>query len=473
MAMTEEYTDPYQATLQNTDVQSYFNPPKQGNTTTFTPHMEPLPPQEAVQSKPQPPTTKEYMDAIMGGFPEPTYPKASQDRIQRIMKTKALGQGLGALGDIFALSQGARVNRRQPDQSISRYRQLFEHREDDYLRRMDDHSRQQFNLKLQGLQFGIQRGDREQDMNFRDKQFDQSQENFDKQFDFGVEKTNAANKLAFDKMVADMAYKGMTAKERERHNKATEGAAWLRANKTGTSSDKSYNIYGTDGKAVELANFNEAMKVVQLIINDPNINKTVIKEDLDLLTAGMGDPMSNNAVNSLIQKYWEYSPAVKSYLENRGGISSTPAPAGIPLEAGFSPTKPAGTPVTPTPGVTKPVNPTNQTGNPTVTPPATKPQAPAQMQLQKDDEQPVLPSAKEISSKYQGYDMTKQKPSSIAYDMAEKQGIPTNQRPAWIAAKAKEIQKDFDTLRMVQNLGYDSSAGKEIPAPQYSTGGWY
>jgi len=470
MAMTEEYTNPYQATLENTDIQSYFNPPKQGNTTTFTPHIEPLPPQEAVQSKPQLPSTKEYMDAIMGGFPEPTHPKASQERIERIMKTKALGQGLGALGDIFALSQGARVNRRQPDQSISRYRQLFESREDEYLRRMDDHARQQFNLKLQGLAYGIQRGDREQDIDFRERSqaFNETlrQDQLNSQEEYRKEQIRVRDD---DRKVREAAEKRMDEQFKAQHGLSREQFEWqktrtndefqskmaIHAMKLQMDENKNaFNLYTKEGKlAAKVDPKGGVDALLAAILSDPDA-----KTEMDALKGQLGEALPIETKRYLVGKYWERSPDAMKWVEgNQGNTVQEKPKAGIPWNTGFSPTRPTGTPVAPAPAPRQqaPQQPVQQQQ------PATKPQAPAQMQLQKDDEQPVLPSAKEITSKYQGYDLTKQKPSSIAYDMAEKQGIPTNQRPAWIAAKAKEIQQDIakmDTSNLMKNMGYDSSA---------------
>jgi hypothetical protein len=463
-ANLNDIPDPYESIFGNTDVQSYFQPPKQGNTTTFTPHqdnqndanapgmMTPIVPIAAQVQK----TPQEQLAEMMGEYPTPTYPQASQDRIDRIMKVKALGEGLGALGDIFSLSQGAIVNRRQPDQSIGRYRQMYEQREDDYLRRMDDNNRQRFNNQLQALMFGVQRSDRETDVKFREGQADQSQKNFDKQFDWTVEKTKEAAKQEAEKQAWNMAYQGMTAAERERHNRQMEAASWLRANKTGSEGSQAakYTLYDSKGKAINL-DPHEREAVLTKILDDKNIQMS--QDELDLLRPRMGEPISVNAINMLVQKYWERSPDARSYIGQKYGIEQPEKPkAGVPWNTGYGVTKPAGQPITPAPA--QMTSPQAQPSKGAQTQPPTKGLSPQQA-LNKQVQEDVVLSPEQIVSYWQqqGYDIVNDKPYIIAQKMAEKGGVPEHQRPAWIAQTAIKIQRDrdmIDTAKNMQGLNY-------------------
>lgn len=356
-ANLNDIPDPYESLFGNTDVQSYFNPPQQGNTTTFTPYQD---------SKPEPPpqqrtypSTDDVLKAMSGDYPAPTYPQASQDRIKRIQKVNTLGEGLSALGDIFSLSKGAIVKRRQPSPTNERLQHIFEGREDDYLRRMDDYNRQKFNQQIQAMMYGQQRGDREQDVNFRNQQASQSQTNFDKQFDWTIDKTKEANRLAADKQAWNMAYQGMTATERERHNRQMEAASWLRASKTGSEGSQAakYTLYDSKGKAINLEP-HEREAVLTKILDDKNIQMS--QDELDLLRPRMGEPISVNAINMLVQKYWERSPDARSYIGQKYGIEQPEKPkAGVPWNTGFGVTKPAGQPVTPAPAPSKTPQPKN------------------------------------------------------------------------------------------------------------------
>lgn len=339
----------------NIDLNPYFNvyqnykpEQKKVETTTFTPYPENRPPVTPTVKPEYDP--KAIADGIFGELPAPVKNQASQDRIKRIQKVNALGEGLSALGDIFSLSQGANVKRREYSGANERLQALFERREDDYDRRMDDHNRQQFNTKIQGLIYGTQRADRAQDLEDRDRvqTFNETlrQDQIDNQKTYQQEQIRVRDD---DRKVRETAEARQQKQFEASHALAlAEHKARMEALKNPSEKDKKpFNIYSSDGKgAIQLEDFNEAMKVARLIIDDPKLDKSVTQSDLDLLSPTYGEQMSNNAVNSIIQKYWEHSPAVQSYLQNKGSIGSTPKPAGIPWKAEWSPTKPTGTATT-------------------------------------------------------------------------------------------------------------------------------
>lgn len=415
----------------------------------------PINPQPAAQQ------SEDIMAQLMAPPPAPVKNQASQDRLQRIMKAKALGQGLAALGDIFSLSQGALVNRRNPDESISRYRNLFEQREDDYLRRMDDYNRQAFNQKIQALMYGQQLADRdedrewrksqaEQDKAFRESQAEQQQKNFDRQFDFNTDKAAQANALANLKYMTDAAYKNATLAQRNAYNQEKLAIDKTRAENAGSGSAQRYTIYDTKGTAIQL-DPHERDKIFTMILDDKSIK--VDADDMALLDPRLGMPVTTTAMNNIVQKYWQTSKVANNYVSGKymGGSVQQPKTGNAYVDGllGGTPYRP---PYAPQPG--------QQTQQTKQTQPA-------------GQNEKIIPyDNATILGKYQkqGYDISKQKPVDIAYDMAEKANIPVTQRPQWIGNKVKEIQSDLgkiDTSKTMQNIGYDNNAKQEIEVPSF------
>ena len=381
----EEYPNPYEAIYGNTDVQSYFNPPKEGNTTTFSPtqqgipeppQMNPIQPVPAQVQVRTTPTAEERIAEMMGQYPEPTYPKASQDRINRIMKVKALGEGLGALGDIFALSQGALVNRRQPDQTIGRYRQMYEQREDEYLRRMDDHNRQKLNQQIQAMIYGQNRADRREDIDYRKERDAKGDQFRTETFEWQKERHAEAERKADERYVAET-------KAAEERYKKQYGLDWQRNKIAQEKWDiekkmledqalfeasggrikpnaNGFNLYTSDGKgqAVMIESKGELQKLYTMIVNHYR-NSPDFAERMNLLKPSMGSPGNKNEQELIVGEYWEKTPAVIEFLRNTGKLEPAPAPQpqtnsylqglGVtPRSAPASPMAPAATPATPT-----------------------------------------------------------------------------------------------------------------------------
>ena len=425
---------------------------------------------QAPQAPATPKSAEEIMAGIMGELPKPEKNQATQDRLSRIMKIKALGEGLGALGDIFALSQGANVNRRGPDQSISRYRHMYEQNEADYLRRMDDYNRELHRQKLQSLMFGVQRSDREEDMRFRAGQAAQEQQNFEKQFDWNVDKTKADLALDAQKQAWNMAYQKMTADERERHNRQTEAASWLRANNTGKSASQAgrYTIYDAKGKGINLE-ANEREAVLMKILGDKSIQMD--QDELDLLRPRMGEPISVNAINMLVQKYWERSPDAKEYINSKYNPDYEGKPkAGIPWRMDITPPQSTGSRQTAPSTVQQQTSPAQ---------PVQKKKQSAQDVLNKQVAEDTVLNPDEIVSKWKtsGHDIVNDKPYRIAGKMAEEANIPEKDRPAWIAQMTLKIQKEkdlIDTAKTMQGLNYDPNVTvPQTQKQQITTAGAY
>lgn len=109
--------------------------------------------------QPQAYDPQKYIDAIFKQeVPKPEYDKQRQTRTRDLSKVLALGDALSTLGDVFALSKGANVTSRGPNNDVRQLRTEWQGYEDNYKQRMDQHNRQVFQNRLDNLRFGAQMG---------------------------------------------------------------------------------------------------------------------------------------------------------------------------------------------------------------------------------------------------------------------------------------------------------------------------
>lgn len=276
------------------------------------------------------PAVRPTPDQIMEDFyklPEPKYDQARQDRLKKLAKVNALGEGLKAVGDIFSLSQGAIVNRRQDDGKNERLYGMFQGYEDEYSRRLDQHNRDEFNLKLQQLREKRQDKWREEDMNFRRSESLRSQYNTDRQFN--------AMELDRDERRKDREQSRELQKENmERMEKQFEkqhGLAWAQLNwqqkksmmdhamKVQQEGNKnSFRLYTSDGK--EIARIDQKGGVDKLL--DVILSDTAAGKEIDTLKAEFGEGLSPEIKRYLVGKYWEKSPAAIKWLEGYSNLDA-------------------------------------------------------------------------------------------------------------------------------------------------------
>ena len=383
--MEREYPNPYGA-VTAVDYSKYFNldPPEQQIPAPQAPApVPPAPtdgfdynaanaqiagqnPQTAPQAPATPKSAEEIMAGIMGELPKPEKNQATQDRLSRIMKVKALGEGLGALGDIFALSQGANVNRRGTDQSIGRYRHMYEQNEADYLRRMDDYNRELHRQKLQSLMFGVQRGDRQEDMDLRRRQMELSEAMRRDQLEndrFYKEATIEDRKEG--RRIQEETQKRMEEQFKMSHGLSREQLAFNQNKamldyglKAQTAENKDgFPLYDDQGKMVANINIKGGVdKLLSVILSD-----TDAKTEIDALKAQFGEGLSSEIKRYLVAKYWNKSKNAQEWVSGNSGMETEAKPkAAIPWNTGFSVNRPAGTPVTPIPEPKKQTSPWDQ-----------------------------------------------------------------------------------------------------------------
>lgn len=259
--------------------------------------------------------------------PAPKYDQARQDRLKRLAKVNALGEGLKAVGDIFSLSQGALVNKRQPDGKNDRLMEMFQGYEDDYSRRLDQHNRDEFNLKLQQLREKKQDDWRRADLDWRKSEAGRSQYNTDRQF--GAMELDREERRKDREQGREFQEKNME-RMQEQFDKQ-HGLAWAQLNwqqqkslmdhamKVQQEGDKNaFRLYTSDGKEMARVDQKGGVDALLSVI----LADTGASTEIDALKAQFGEGLSPEIKRYLVGKYWEKSPAAVKWLEGNGQLSS-------------------------------------------------------------------------------------------------------------------------------------------------------
>lgn len=249
-------------------------------------------------------------------MPEPKYDQARQDRLKRLSKVNAMGQGLQALGDIFSLSQGAMVNRRQDTGENQRLYSMFQGYDDDYARRMDQHNRDQFNLRLQQIMQQKQDKWRAEDMDWRKAEAGRNQYNTERQFSAmeldreerrkDRDQSFALQKENMDRM-ADQFDKSHGLQLANLQMQMGKYSAKLRED----MDKNSFQLYDDFGNLSARVDTKGGLdKLLAVILKDPMAFK-----EIDALKLVFGEGLSPEIKKYLVGKYWNNSPAAIKWIE--------------------------------------------------------------------------------------------------------------------------------------------------------------
>lgn len=264
--------------------------------------------------------------------PKPTYDPNRPKEIKRRMRANAIGQGLSVLGDMLSLGKGGNVVARPKDQTNDQLQNYIYDYTDRAAKANDEWNYNNYMAKVKQGLTELDQLNTENKMNF-----DQSKQVYEiakEARDFGLKekKTDADIKLAQEKQKATEAYnQAMIAfrngnyqlgvarlQEAQRHNQAMEG-------NNVTKGAKDF-IYTKSGQPIQLGE-DEKYQLLNLITE----NVPLEEADLDLLKPKLGEPMSSNAINTIVQKYGAKVPAVNDYIRNKYGIELNPIqPQSIP-----------------------------------------------------------------------------------------------------------------------------------------------
>ena len=264
--------------------------------------------------------------------PKPTYDPNRPEEIKRRMKLNAFGQGLSVLGDMLSLGKGGNVVARTKDTTNDQLQSYLYDYTDRAARANDEWNyRDYMNKVKQGLtELDQMNTENTMDFNKAKLSYDINKDNQD--FALKARKTEADILLAQEKQKATEAYnQAMIAfrngnyqlgvarlQEAQRHNQAME------TKESGSQSAKDF-IYTQSGQPIQLGP-DEKYQLFSMILQ----NTPLEDADMDLLSPKMGEPVSTNVLNMLIQKYAPKVPAVNQYIRSKYGVELNPIQAPQP-----------------------------------------------------------------------------------------------------------------------------------------------
>ena len=407
--------------------------------------------------------------------PKPEFDSKAPEYMKRTARMNALARGLSTLGDAFSLAKGGNVPQATKDTDTGRYVDNYFGYLDKYRKDMDDYRQQDYLHNMRLAEMMRQQGNRDEDIAWRNKQFD-----------YGVEQDKAQQErqgkldeiagqrakqdddfkreqLEWDKQKPYVNHKLMTEREQQKADLALKQAMSKVSldEKTG-----GFNLYDETGNLVKSIDKGMMNRLVNTILQDPAV-KELAKNDLNLMR-GQFEGLSTNAMNSIIAFYWNQSPEAMKLLGTQQ--QKTQATGNIPAFG--------------RPDYNGPVRQPGQTASipaqaqPQVQQPTSQviPQAAPTQPIQ---QQPTSDTAR-IQQEYgsMGVDINNGSDYQNAIKIAEKQGIitpntqPTKQQLAKVAEIAKKITQDKEALateKILEGVGMQSTSQQQ----SYSTGGYY
>jgi hypothetical protein len=271
-------------------------------------------------------TSKDIINEIFSYTPpKPTYDPNRPEEIKRRMKLNALGQGFSVLGDMLSLGKGGNVVARPKDTTNDQLQKYIYDYTDRAAKVNDEWN---YNNYMAKVKKGLTELDQ---LNTEGKMdFDRTKQTYEMAKDardFGLkeDQAKATNELKKATQEATQSWREAQlalqqgnlelAKQRLdeaiRHNQAAE------AKETG-SKNKDF-IYTNSGQPIELRE-DEKYQILNLVLSNTPVNQA----DLDLLKPKLGEPVSTNAINLLVQKYAPKVPAIVDYFKQTRGININP-----------------------------------------------------------------------------------------------------------------------------------------------------
>lgn len=297
--------------------------------------------QPAVQ-RPKKKTAQEYIDEITNReLPKPYYDSNRPEELKRLARNNALAKGFSLIGDMVNLSKNAKVKKRQPDHMEAKYMNDFFQYLDKYGNAVDAWNAQNTARKDRTNQMQAGQANMDEQVRMEQGRLEEMQRRSAYDYELGKQKLEYDNlwkqieqgnkdrdyDLDVAKAKVDERYKNMTLAERQNYHDKMALASMIRAQRTGSGSgggDSGYVIYDNDGNKINL-DANERDKVFALILADPNTQLTT--EELDLLNPKLGQPVSTNAINNIVQKYALQKQLSSEYLNKKyrnGGNTQEP-----------------------------------------------------------------------------------------------------------------------------------------------------
>ena len=306
------------------------------NETLITPYMEPAP---SVETTPEPAreapvfSESDYLGELFDPVPRPTEDKERKKRLETMATAKGIGKSLSVLGDAFALSKGGIVpkSRIQPDEPA--VAQIMEDSRR-FREKMEAADFQDYMNRLRTGQAIAGAKGREQKAAIETERYEAKTGLEAERYREGKElaaqlrregKIAEADKAeaALTKFGVEQKLAGRKQTETERHNKASELAALVRANKASKSgtAGKTYPLYDKTGKKIADVDDGQVDKMFDIIKNNVDIG-----EDLALLKAQVGGAGLTKEHKRTIVASYSDMPELSEFLH----IEVSPAETTMP-----------------------------------------------------------------------------------------------------------------------------------------------
>lgn len=252
----------------------------------------------------------------------PVFDQAKVDRLQRMGRINSLGRGLNVLGNGLSLALGSNVKRSAPDTTSPALYQSYENTLDKYDQETKAYKNRQFQKSLNDIQFGISQLYKETDQDYRERVQKANDE---------FRKVKNAQDLA--KWQLDFNINKDKATETARHNKEMEKSSMIRANKTGSKTEKSekpekpFMVAGVNGQDVPLSQgeFRELLAEATQAANRDKDEKGILAPkyvDFQATMAAFKDNPLEGQKN-IVQRYYNWKKEQESLTKNRELQGST------------------------------------------------------------------------------------------------------------------------------------------------------
>lgn len=261
------------------------------------------------------------MDLYNTPMPKPTFDPTTPEYLKRSAKYNAVGRGLSALGDVFSLAKGGRVNPATKDTKTGKYVDNYFGYLDNYKDKVDKYNLLDFQNKMSLGKALAGQANNDRSFNAGQERFNQTMDyrkEQDKKQDNRFEQNFENQKELIDKRTA--ADKELINARKIAAIEEVERRATLANNKS-EDSGKSFNLYTNTGDVIPLNDVNEGWKMLSIILKEKGINN-LDKDEIDLLDPAFGESVSTNTMIKLLQKYWEDVPGAKKYVYDKYGIKT-------------------------------------------------------------------------------------------------------------------------------------------------------
>ncbi len=271
-------------------------------------------PASSVQAQPKQRTAQDIIDNIFSYQPpKPVYDPKRPEEIKRQMKVNALTEGLKTLGDAFALSRGANVNRREPDTQNSQLLGSLHNYIDNYNKNLDTWNYNNYMNRVKKGLTELQQYNTEQQAkaNQTKMAYDMAKD----QRDYGLKKDQLTEAKEWregdtgrQKEIAKYQSElRMNENDKKYQQDLAKYEAKVQAN------NKGFMLYDDRGNAVKQLGAGELEKIFNIIIHDP-VTEQSANSDYTFMKAQFGEGLTTQMMKTIIGGHWQDSPDFLQYI---------------------------------------------------------------------------------------------------------------------------------------------------------------